>query len=218
MVHVVDGHAVKQDQVLFRTAAADIQAGEAFHAALDAGKQLQGLDDVGLAEQGRHVLDLGQGHLQGSEVDGLEPRILARHDAGGVQFGIAQQGKIDGGVALQVEFERSRVIADVGGFQLVPAGGQGQGIETELVGGCAGLAGEDAGADERLARDGVGDVAVEGEASDPGGGGRGFQHNAASAQLPGDGGAVEGLAERFFERERGRRGGLGPGGAKRVLE
>ena len=219
VVHIIDRYAVQHHEVLLRTAAPHVQACEAFLAALDAGQQLQCLDDVGLAEERRRVLDLLDRHFQRSEIDRLHAGVPAGNDAGGLQFGIAPEGEVEGGVALQVEFQDLLVVTEVGCLEAVSAGRKGQGIETEFVGGGAGASRQDAGADERFAGSGVGDVAAEGHAA---GGSRllrcgdGLQHDIAAALLPGQAGAVESLPERGFQRKRGRQVRQAPGCLERA--
>ena len=203
MVHVVHGHAVQHDQVFFRSAAAYVQAGKSFLAALHAGQQLQGFDYVGLAEEHRGVFDLRDRNFHGTEVGGLKAGVLAGDDACGVQGCIALQGEVEGRVALHIQLQELLVIADVGDLQPVLSGRQGEGVESEFVGHRAGLARQDAGADQRLARGGVGDVAAEGHTARTDGLGlrrSGAEDDVAPPQFPAQAAATEALPEGFFQR------------------
>ena len=66
VVHIVNRYTVQQDKVLCRSAAADIQAGEALYASLYAWKQLEGLHQIGLSEQRRGIFKLQHRNIKGT--------------------------------------------------------------------------------------------------------------------------------------------------------
>ena len=77
VVHVVDRRAVEKNQVFVGAAAADVDAREAFIAALDARDLLQRLKHVRLAEKNRRVLDLLDGNVHRAEIGGGDAGIGA---------------------------------------------------------------------------------------------------------------------------------------------
>ena len=68
MVHIIERDAVKEEQVLVGAATAHIHATGAFVAALHAGQQLDGLDDVCLAEEDGNRLNLLHRYFYGTHL------------------------------------------------------------------------------------------------------------------------------------------------------
>ena len=165
VVDVVDGYAVKQQQVLVGTAAADIQARRALGARLDARQQLNGLDHVDLAGQGGHALDLVDRDFDGAHLRATHADFGAggRHGGARQHLGGKPERHVDHGVALQVECGGSRLIADVRPFQRHRPRRQRQCIKTVVVrhGSLLRQLVEQGGADQRLARRGVSHVAAD---------------------------------------------------------
>ncbi len=77
MVHVVQGHPVQQEQVLVRSSSSYVHARRSFGARLHARQQLQGLNQVVLAEQGRDVFDLGDGYFHGAHLRSRDAHFRA---------------------------------------------------------------------------------------------------------------------------------------------
>ena len=207
MVDAIDGHAVQHHEVLLGPAAPHVQAGEALHAALDAGQQLEALQDVRFSEQGGGGLDLAERHFQRAGIDGLQAGVFAGDDAGCFQLGIAGQGEIEGRIPLQIKLQLQWVESEVGDLQGVRSGGQRQRIEPELVGHGTGLSGQNTRADQGLARGGVGDVPADGHAAHADGFGSrrdGAENDAAAAFFPTQSSVAETLAQGFFEGQAGR--------------
>ena len=71
MARVVDGGVVQQHQVLIRSSASNVKPAVPFARALDAWKQLNGLQHVDFAHQGREALDGGDGHFSFAQVGAL---------------------------------------------------------------------------------------------------------------------------------------------------
>ena len=113
MVHVVDGHAVQQDEVLVRTAAAHIEAGRTLAAALHARHHLQDFQHIGFAEEDRRVPDLDQGNVHGAQIGALDAGVLLRHDPGLRQRLTSLQRDIDDRIAPQVHMQHEVLIANV---------------------------------------------------------------------------------------------------------
>ena len=165
VVHVVERHAVEQQQVLVRTAAADIEAGRTFRTGLHAGQQLQGLEDVHLAADGRNALDLGHRHLDGAHLRTPD----ADFGVGGGHHGAGQlrrngrQPDIEKRVAHERERHFGGRISHIGIFQGMLTGGERQRIVAEVVGhGSLPRGGFEHGcAQQRLTRSGVGHIAAD---------------------------------------------------------
>ena len=165
---VVEGHAVEEEEVLVGAAAAHVHAAVALAAALHAGHQLQGLDDVGLAEHHGYGLDLLHGHLRGAHLR----RAGVAHALGGddhlveLHAGHELDGELTvGGVG---ELEELGLVAHILHFELhVATGGQGEREAPVGVGDGAFAAGgvDDGGTDEGLAALAVADGAADGIAT-----------------------------------------------------
>ena len=102
MVHVIDGDTVQKDKVLIRAAAPHIQAGEALVAALNAGKHLDGLEDIGLTKEDGGGLDVHQGDVYGTKVGRLDAGVLLAHHGSGLQDCRRLEDNVDGSVPLEV--------------------------------------------------------------------------------------------------------------------
>ena len=133
---IVDGNAVQHEQVLVRSAAPDVKAGEAFRSALHAGEHLNGFQDIGLAEEGRGALDGGNGHLDGAHLGGLNAGFLLGGDDRFLQRCARNQCHIDSCVLLRRNGNGLRRITDVGigNLDLFGTLGDGQRVETEVIG------------------------------------------------------------------------------------
>ena len=168
MVHVVDGDAVQQDEVLIRSATADVKACESFVSSLHPRHQLDGLQDIGLAEDDRRPLDMDERNVDGAEVGALDAGVLLGHDHGFPDLGRRSQDDVQGRIPLQVQFQGDTFIADVAVLQGDLPAGNGQGIITIGVrngpsrGFRAGFLHQDTGADQGFAGASVRDVSAHG--------------------------------------------------------
>ena len=171
VVHVVDGDAVQQDEVLVRTAAADVKSCESFVSSLHARYQLDGLQDIGLAEDDRSALDMDERNVDGPEVGALDAGVLLGYHHRFPDFGSRGQDDVHGRIPLQVQFHPDAFIADVAVLQGDLPAGDGQGIIAVGVrdgagrGFPAGLLHQDAGSDQGLAGGPVRDVSAHGGGS-----------------------------------------------------
>ena len=138
MVHVVDGNSVQQDQVFVGATAADVKSCESFVSALYARHQLDGFQDIGLAEEHRRVLDLVQRDVNGAQVGGLDAGVLLRHHHRLFQGGRWRKDDVDGGIPLEVQLHRLTGIAHVAVLQRACTFGDGECIIAIHVGDGAG--------------------------------------------------------------------------------
>ena len=135
MVDVVERHAVQENQVFVGAAATHIHPCRALGARLHARQQLQGLDDIGLAKQGRHLFQLHDGQLDGAHLGAFHVALHrpCRHGHF-VQLVRLGDGDVDDGVVCQAESRLEGGIAHKRGLQAHLALAELQGVVTEVVG------------------------------------------------------------------------------------
>ena len=113
MLGIVDGNPIQQEQVLIRPAASDIQAGESFSPTLDAGEQLDCLQDIGFAKERRCALDSRDGNLDGAHLGGGDAGFpLGGYDSL-FQRCARDQPHVDGRVFLHLDRDGLRRISYV---------------------------------------------------------------------------------------------------------
>ena len=153
MRHIVERHAVEQEEVLVGTAATHIHATVALTSALHTRHQLQGLDDVGLAEEHRHRLDFLHRHVHGAHLRRPHVARAFRGDGHLVEGHTLPHLHIELHIAAEGHVVGLRFIPHVGDAQADAVGLEGQRIMAVEVGhGTLAAAGvEHRGADEGLA-------------------------------------------------------------------
>ena len=117
-------------------AAANVEAARAFAPALDARQQLERLEQVDLAADGREGLDLVDGDLHLGHLHLLFDAVFlfARHDRL-AQFKAGLKFEVEFDVrGREVRLEALRGVAEVAHADLVGTGGQRQGVEAVDVG------------------------------------------------------------------------------------
>ena len=161
---VVEGHAVEEEEVLVGAAAAHIHAAVALAAALHSGHELQGLDEVGLAEHHGHGLDFLHGHHVGAHLRRARVARALGGDDHLVEGDAGRQFDVDLTVLVEPELEELGLIAHIGDLEVDGVAAHGEGVVAVDVGhGSLAAAGvEHRGADEGLAGGGVGDGAADG--------------------------------------------------------
>ena len=161
---VVEWHAVEEEEVLVGSAAAHVHAAVALAAALHAGHELQGLDDVGLAEHHGYGLDLLHGHLRGAHLRRACVADTFADDDDLVELQAGREAHVELAVAVEGEREELGFIAHILHLEFHVAGGQCQRESAVGVGdGAFAAAGvDDGGTDECLAALGVADGAADG--------------------------------------------------------
>ena len=99
VLHIVQGHAVEQDQVLIGSAAAHIQAGRSFVTAFHAGQQLDGFDHVDFTEQGRKLAYLLDRQVDGAHLVAVgEARSRTGADGHLIHIGQRSQPDAEAGI------------------------------------------------------------------------------------------------------------------------
>ena len=193
---VVDRDAVQQKQVLIGTATPHIQAREPFRSALDSGKKLDGLQDIGLSEQRRSALDGRDGHFDGAHFGRCDPGLPRGGHDDFFQRGAGDQSHMDGRILPCGNGDGPGCIAHIGIGDIDLPGrlGECQGIEPEVVGNRSSLAGNHPGPDERFARSGVHDQAADGHFSDF------LENHVVPFDLILDVPTLEKMRQRLFER------------------
>lgn len=166
VVGVVDRDAVQHHQILVGASAAHVHAGKALHAGLHAGHQLDGLQQVSLPEYGGGVLDLCHRYLMcshGCTFYAGFPLVREHYDL--CQLVMAVQSDVEQGVFRQPEPAVPAFVAQVGENQFRFPFRQGEGIETERIGGstCGTTTLKDIGTNQRLGRRSVGHVSADSE-------------------------------------------------------
>ena len=134
MVDIINRYAVQEDEVLVRAAAAHIQAGEAFVAALHAGHHLDGLEHIGLAEEHRGIAHLGDGHFNRAKVGGVDAGFARGHHHGLLQEGRRFHHHVDHSVPLDVQRHSDGLIAQITVLKVVAASRNGEGVVAEYIG------------------------------------------------------------------------------------
>ena len=159
---IINGNPVQQEQVLVRSAAPDIDAGEALRPALDTGQELERFDDIGLAEKGRSRLEDLQRNLDGAHLGRCDAGFLLRSDDSLFQGSAGNQLHMDSPVALRGDGDRLRGIPHIGigDFDLLFFRNR-QGVETEIIGDGSVPADGRSSPDERLARGGIRDQTAD---------------------------------------------------------
>ena len=108
---VVERHTVEQEKVLVGAATTHIHSAVAFATALYAWHQLQGLDNVGLAEHYRHRLDFLDRHLRGAHLRRACVADLLAHDGHLFEFERRHQFDAELAVAVKLDGEGLWLIA-----------------------------------------------------------------------------------------------------------
>ncbi len=159
---IVDGKPVQQEQVLVRSAAPDVDAGETLRPALDTGQELERFDDIGLTEKSRGRLEDLQRNLDGAHLGRSDAGFLLRSDDGLFQRGAGDQLHMDSPVAPGGDGDRLRRIPHIGigDFDLFLFRNR-QGIESEVIGDGPVPADGRSSPDERLARGSVRDQTAD---------------------------------------------------------
>ena len=134
MVNIIQGYAVQQEEVLVRPSATHIHTAGPLVARLHTRKQLDSLEDVGLAKQNGHCFELLHRHLQCRYL-----RRLARIDSlGGDNHLLKQdagaQAVVANHVALHSECVADRLVAHKGNTQKSRRLLQRQGITAVDIG------------------------------------------------------------------------------------
>ena len=131
---VVEGHAVEEEEVLVGAAAADVHAAVALAAGLHSGHELQGLDEVGLAEHDGHGLDFLHGHHVGTHLGGTDVAgalgcddDFAEGDAGG-------ELDVELAVGVELEVEELGFVAHEGDLEVDGVAAHGEGVVAVDVG------------------------------------------------------------------------------------
>ncbi len=175
---VVKRDSVQKQQVFVRATPAHVYSRKAFRSALHSRHQLDGLKDIGLAEEDGGVPDHVQGNLYGAHLRGHDSGFPLRRDNRFLELGVRLQGDVDGGVAHKVDCDSRVIIPDVGIFQRdLPALWNRQGVESVVVCGRAGSIREHTCSDQCLAGGLVRDVSAHGY----------FRPLALGVQVPGEG-------------------------------
>ena len=166
VTHVVEGHAVQQNQVFIRSAAAHVDARGAFAAGLHAREQLDGFENIHFSTDGGDAFDLRDRHFDGRHLRRLRARDgLMRHDRHLFQTRVAMERDGDKRIFPEVQHYRlGRMVAHVADLHRVLAGGQRQGVESGGVRHRTVLRDriQHGRTDEALARLGVRHIAVDG--------------------------------------------------------
>ena len=133
--HIVDGHAVQNNQILVRTAAAYHERVLPFAARLNARQKLQRFQNIDLAEKHRNLLDLGNwdgnlGHLHLF----LDAVLPFRADFDGFHFSTRLELKVDNGVFPKVELQLLGFVTNKTDAQSLCATRQRKTVKTVIVG------------------------------------------------------------------------------------
>ena len=134
MLGVVEGDAVEQQEVLLRSAAAHIDAAEAFGAALHARHELDGLEHVVLTEEHRSVFYHLHRQFDGAHFGTGDAGVFTGHHRRLLERRSGGQMDVDGGVALEVQFQRLLGVANVREGEIVLALRKRQRVEAVSVG------------------------------------------------------------------------------------
>ncbi len=110
---VVERDSVQKKQVLVRPSSAHVYSRKTFRSALHTGHQLDGLKDIGLAEEDRSVPDHVHGNLDGAHLGGHYPGFPLGGDNHLLEFAVRFQGHVDRGVPEQVNGDRSLIVTYV---------------------------------------------------------------------------------------------------------
>ena len=164
---VVQGDAVEQQEVFVRPAAADIDAREAFVAALDARHQLDGFQDVRFAQEHRCVPDGGHRNLHGAHLRRRDARFAPGGDDGFLDAQVGLQGDVQRRVPDQVDFQVEVGIAYIRIVQRGFPGGECQGVEAVGIRDGPDGARTDARSDQGLPGSGIRDVTADGAPGRP---------------------------------------------------
>ena len=113
MLGIVERDPVQKKQVLVRPASAHIYSRKALGTALHSRHQLDCLQDIGLAEEHRGVLDHIHRNLDRAHLRGHDSGFPLCGDNRFLEFGVRFQGDVDGSVAEQVERDGGVVITYV---------------------------------------------------------------------------------------------------------
>ena len=113
MLGVVERDSVKEQQILIRPASTHVYSRKSFRAALHARHQLDRLQDIGLAEEHRGVLDHIHRNLDRAHLRGHDSGFPLCRDNSFLDFGVRFQGNVDCGVSEQVERDGGVVITYV---------------------------------------------------------------------------------------------------------
>ena len=166
MLGIVERNPVQKKQVLVRPASAHIYSRKALGTALHSRHQLDCLQNIGLTEEHRGVLDHIHRNLDRAHLRGHDSGFPLRRDDRLLQLAVRLQRDIDRSVTEQVKREGDIVVAHVGVLQAdsFPLRDR-QCVEAVGVGGGSRAVRDDPGSDQSLSRGLVGDVAAH---RDPG--------------------------------------------------
>ena len=165
VIHIVERHAVQENQVLVRSSAANIQARATLRPALHAGQELQGFEDIYLTGNHRDGFYLAHRHFDSRHLHRLRSahRPLTHHgnfldDSSGAQREIAKRVR-DERKRMGVGCAETHIV----GAKHMLAFGERQRIEPRMVGDGAQMADrvKHGGADKPLPRFRIGDVAAD---------------------------------------------------------